>query len=278
MRTVTIARATVREALHLPVVHVLVIGAGVLVAVVGQLPRFTMSMQDDIKMLKDLALATATLAGLLTAVFTAGNVVTAEIENLTVVTLLSKPVKRWEFVAGKWLGVLLTVLAAFAVLAVLLVPAVWWGMWTYAKDWQSIEPEMVARFWTSAWDAADGLARGLAMSFCQVAALTGLTTALCVRAPVVVSATSVIALFVAGNLVSAVEHAAAQGSALAKAGATLATLVVPDQAAIAFSAEASAFGAKMPMAAIAWAGIYALCMALAGMLAGVVLFRRREVM
>ena len=109
-------------------------------------------------------------------------------------------------------------------------------------------------------------------------ALTGVTTALCVRAPMVVTGTAVVALFVAGNLVGAVEHAAAAGSWAAQAGAFVSGLIVPDQGAMAFSAETSAIEARMPLAAIVWAGAYAMCCALAGMLAGVVLFRRREVM
>ena len=278
MRTVTIAGATIREALHLPVVHVLVLGAAVLVAIVGQLPRFTMSEQDDLKMLKDLAVATTTLAGLLIAIFTAANVVTSEIENWTVVTLLSKPVKRWEFVAGKWLGLAATVVIAFAALAILVVPAVWWAMWTYAKDWASIGPELALRFWPNAWSAADELARGMAMSLLQVLALTGAATALCVRAPAVVSATAVMTLFVAGNFISAAARAAdASGSGLAKAGAFVGGLLIADQSAIAYSPESAAAAGKMPLEALAWAAVYALCFALAGVLAGVLLFRNREV-
>ncbi len=277
MRLLTIARATLREALHIPVLHVLVIGAVVLVVIVGQLPRFTMSAHDDERMLKDLTLATATLCGLLVTVFTAANVVTLEIENWTVVTLLSKPVRRWEFIAGKWLGVVLTLGATFLVLTALLVPAVWWGMWSYAGDWETVQPELKAAFWTNAWSAADELGRGLATSFCQVAALTGVAVALCARMSVVVSATATVSLFVAGNLVSAAERAAGSGGALAKAGAFVAGLLVADQSAMAYSPEAASWAAKMPLAAIGWAALYALCYALAGVLAGILLFRNREV-
>jgi ABC-type Na+ efflux pump permease subunit len=266
MTIVTIARSTAREALHVPVLHVLVIGAVVLVAIAAHLPRFTMNSMDDLKMLKDLALATATLAGLLVAVFTAANVVTAEIENWTVVTLLSKPVRRWEFVAGKWLGIVVTLAAVFGGMMLLLIPVVWWGMWSYAQDWVNIRPELIEGFWHNAWDAANDLSRGFAMAFLQVVALTGVATALCVRLPVAVSATVVIALFVGGNFVSA----------LGKTGAFIAALLVADQGAIAFSPE-SASNAMMPLAGIAWGALYAFAYALAGVLAGVLLFRNREV-
>ncbi len=272
----TIARGTIREALHVPVLHVLVIGAVVLVAIAAHLPRFTMSATDDLKMLKDLALATATLAGLLVAVFTAANVVTAEIENWTVVTLLSKPVKRWEFVAGKWLGITGTVGVVFLVLTLLLIPVVWWGMWTYARDCENVSPELLENFWPNAWAAANDLARGFAMAFLQVAALTGVVTALCVRLPAAVSATVAIALFVGGNFVATAAHAAEGASTAARAGAFLSTLVVADQGAIAFSPEVAS-NALMPLAAIGWGALYALAYSLAGVVAGVALFRNREV-
>ena len=64
-------------------VYVIVGGALVLLAIVGQLPRFTMSIVDDIRMLKDLAIATATLCGMLVAIFAAVQAITVEIENWT---------------------------------------------------------------------------------------------------------------------------------------------------------------------------------------------------
>ncbi|HUW58812.1 MAG TPA: ABC transporter permease subunit, partial [Planctomycetota bacterium] len=118
MRSLSIARNTFRQMFHLPVVYVILGGSVVLLAVVGQLPRFTMSMVDDIRMLKDLSIATATLCGMLVAIFGAVHAITVEIENWTVVTVLSKPVSRWEFVVGKFLGLALGLTVIFAALTV----------------------------------------------------------------------------------------------------------------------------------------------------------------
>jgi hypothetical protein len=167
----------------------------------------------------------------------------------------------------------------FIGMGILLLAAVGWGMWSYAGDWQNVYPELRQEYWTNALAAGGELTRGLALSFFQVAALTGVVTALCVRAPVVVSATTAVVLFVAGNFVSALDRAgAASGTILAKAGAFTAGLLIPDQGAMAYSPEAAISTTTVPLAVIGWAGLYALGFALAGMLVGVVLFRNREVL
>ena len=47
MRAFTIARNTWRQAMHLPVLHVILIGSVLLLAVVAQLPRFTLVVEDE---------------------------------------------------------------------------------------------------------------------------------------------------------------------------------------------------------------------------------------
>lgn len=82
---------------------------------------------QDVKIIKDIGLATLELAGVLMAVFIGVGLVSREIERKSVYSLLAKPVHRWEFVLGKYLGlvgtiavnVLLMTVALFVVLAVL---------------------------------------------------------------------------------------------------------------------------------------------------------------
>ncbi|MEO6224044.1 MAG: ABC transporter permease [Vicinamibacterales bacterium] len=82
---------------------------------------------QDVKIIKDIGLATLELAGVLMAVFIGVGLVSREIERRSVYSLLAKPVHRWEFVVGKYLGlvgtiavnVLLMTAALFVVLAVL---------------------------------------------------------------------------------------------------------------------------------------------------------------
>lgn len=99
----TIARNAFLESIRQPVFSVLVL-AGMLALVLNvSLAAFT--LDDDNKILIDLGLSTLLLTGLLLAAFTATSVVSREIENRTVVTVLSKPVPRPAVVIGKYLGV-----------------------------------------------------------------------------------------------------------------------------------------------------------------------------
>lgn len=98
----TISRNTFTESIRQPIFAVLVF-----VAVLGLVLNPLVSaytMGDDNKLLIDLGLSTLFVAGLFMAAFTAAGVLNREIENKTVLTVISKPVSRPLFVLGKYLG------------------------------------------------------------------------------------------------------------------------------------------------------------------------------
>jgi ABC-type transport system involved in multi-copper enzyme maturation permease subunit len=272
MRSLTIARATFREAFHLPVLHVIMIGSVVLLLIVAMLPGFSMSIYDDMKMLKDLAIATATLCGVLVTIFAAVNVITLEIENWTVVTVLSKPVRRWEFIVGKFLGLVFTLSAAFAILTVLYILVVWWGMWESISSFEGIYPELKANFWAVAFGAADELWRGMVMCLLQVIVLGAVAVACCVRAPMILSAVIFFSLFVA----AAERAGAGAASGAGAAGAFLVKLLVVDIGSLSFSLEAAP-GRLITGAMMGWGALYAVVYSAAVLLVAVLLFRNREV-
>jgi magnesium-transporting ATPase (P-type) len=277
MRALTIARSTYREALHLPVLHVIVVGSVLLLAIVGQLPRFTLSIYDDIKMLKDLALATASLCGMLVAVFAAVHVITSEIENWTVVTVLSKPVRRWEFVVGKFFGLIFTLLSLFAILTVVYVLVVWWGMYTSIVEYQGIYPELKRNFWTVAWGAADEMWRGMVFCLLQVLVLSAVAVACCVRAPMIISVVTFFTTFVLGHFVDPLAKAAQKSGTVIGAGAAwLLRGVIPDLESLNFSQEIGT-GRLIGPAVMAWGVLYAAVYATAIVLLAFLLFRNREV-
>lgn len=273
-----IARNTLREACQLRVVYVLVIASVVLVAIVAQLPKFTLSIYDDIKMSKDLAVATASLCGLLVALFASVQVITGEIENWTVVTVLSKPVRRWEFVVGKFAGLVVMLVLVFAVLAVGYTLVVWWGMWASIVDYQGVYPELKRNFWTVAWQAADEMGRALVLSLLQVAVLLGIAVACCVRVPMIVSAVAFFAVFVAGHFVGGVTALVEGGAGSVGRGAgTLLGVLIADLEALNASQEVGT-GQVVSAAVMAWGALYAALYSAAAVTAGVLLFRKREMM
>jgi len=117
-RVLAIARNTATEAVRQPVFGIILLIAITLIILSPFLTMFT--LMEGTKMTKDMGLATMFLAGVLLAAFGASNVVSEEIENHTALTVMSKPVGRFEFVIGKYLGVLGAVTAAFYLMSLCL--------------------------------------------------------------------------------------------------------------------------------------------------------------
>ena len=112
----TIARNAFLESIRQPVQAVLICAA--LLALVLNVNIAGYTLEDDNKLLIDLGLSTLFLSGLLMAAFTATSVLSREIENKTVLTVVSKPVPRPQVVVGKFLGVAAAIATAYWLLAI----------------------------------------------------------------------------------------------------------------------------------------------------------------
>ncbi len=116
----TIARNTFREAVRDRVLY-LVAAFGILVLVSGKVVGWV-SVGEDIKVVRDVGLSAVSFFGAMIAIFVGTGLIQRELGGRTIYTILARPVARWEFVAGKYLGLLGTVLAsAGAMAAVFLV-------------------------------------------------------------------------------------------------------------------------------------------------------------
>jgi len=98
-----ITRNTFFESIRQPVVLVILTVACLLLLLSNPLSAFT--MDSDQRMLVDIGLATVFLGATLLSAFIATGVLSREIENRTVLTIVSKPVPRPIFVLGKYFGV-----------------------------------------------------------------------------------------------------------------------------------------------------------------------------
>lgn len=116
MPLLALARNAFLESIRQPV-HAVLICAGLLALLLNvNVAGYT--LEDDNKMLVDLGLSTLFLVGLLMAAFTATGVLAREIENKTVLTVVSKPVARPLVVLGKFLGVSASIAVAYWLLSV----------------------------------------------------------------------------------------------------------------------------------------------------------------
>jgi ABC-type transport system involved in multi-copper enzyme maturation permease subunit len=72
---------------------------------------------EDVKIIKDFGLATIEVAGILMTIFVGVGLVSREIDRRSILALLAKPLPRWEFIVGKYLGLVLTILVNVVAMA-----------------------------------------------------------------------------------------------------------------------------------------------------------------
>src|SRR5438270_10953841 len=122
-RIPTIAFNTFREAVRDRVLYNLIFFALLLVALAPIFGQISVGVERIF--LINLGLTAISLFGIVIAIFIGIGLVSKEIEKKTLYTVLSRPVRRWEFIVGKYLGlagtlVLNTLCMAIGVFAALL--------------------------------------------------------------------------------------------------------------------------------------------------------------
>ena len=85
------------------------IGAFALLLVAASVLIGQITAGQDLKIIKDLGLSTIEFAGVLMTVFIGVGLVAREIERRSIYGLLAKPLPRWEFILGKYAGLVLTI-------------------------------------------------------------------------------------------------------------------------------------------------------------------------
>lgn len=118
-----IALNTFREAVRNRVLAVLVMFAVALMAfslVLGEL-----SMHEEERIIKDLGLAGISVFSVLIALFLGVNLLSKELDKKTVYAIIPKPLRRWEFLVGKYVGLAVTMSLLVAVMSLVLAAFVW---------------------------------------------------------------------------------------------------------------------------------------------------------
>jgi ABC-type transport system involved in multi-copper enzyme maturation permease subunit len=140
---VNVFRESVRDRVPYTLVlfAVLLIGASVLL---GQL-----TAGQDVKIIKDLGLGAAAFFGLFIAVFIGVGLVAKEVERRSIYTVLSKPISRAQFIAGKYAGLVLTLAVHVLVMTAALYLVLGWMTLTSAAtvraswDTPGIDPALL---------------------------------------------------------------------------------------------------------------------------------------
>ncbi|HEX8794523.1 MAG TPA: ABC transporter permease subunit [Polyangiaceae bacterium] len=107
-RILTIALNTYREAARAWVIVSMLVAAlawNAYTVVVA-----AMSLHNEVRVVADLGAASMSLFGVAVAIVQGSTSLHRELQLKTVFPILSRPIRRWEYVVGKYLGMLLTVL------------------------------------------------------------------------------------------------------------------------------------------------------------------------
>jgi len=105
---------TFREAVRDRVLYNLILFALMLVAITPLFSEISLGIEKLI--LVNVGLSAISLFGIIIAIFIGIGLVSKEIEKKTLYTILSRPVRRWEFIAGKYLGLVMTLVVNAALM------------------------------------------------------------------------------------------------------------------------------------------------------------------
>jgi len=115
MKVLSIALNTFRENLRDKLLYNLLIFALLMIGSSLLLMRLTLG--EFHRLILDIGLGSINFFGVLIAIFVGIGLVSKEIEKKTIYTIVSKPVARYQFLLGKYLGLCLTLLVNTAIMA-----------------------------------------------------------------------------------------------------------------------------------------------------------------
>ncbi len=116
MTILTVARNAFRENIRDKILYNLILFAILMILSSLALGQLTLGHED--KVIIDLGLTCISVFGTLIAIFIGIGLVYKEMEKRTVYALLPKPIHRWEFILGKYLGLLFTLFVNVSIMTV----------------------------------------------------------------------------------------------------------------------------------------------------------------
>jgi ABC-type transport system involved in multi-copper enzyme maturation permease subunit len=199
-----IALNTFREAVRIRVLYgilILVIGANFMSIIVGE-----MSAGDRARVARDIGIAGISLFGSLTAIFLGVFLLYTEVQRRTIHAIVSKPIERWEFVVGKYLGMalVLSVLVAVFTLAMVIMLAL----------------QHVA--------VSSAVIKAIVLSWFEVLTVAAVAIFFSSFSTPFLSGIFALAIWVIGRVTPDLERAAASSSALIQWTSKIALQIVPD--------------------------------------------------
>jgi len=247
-----LASNTYREAVRDKLLYNLLLFAALMIASSILLAQVQIGKDDRIY--RDVGLSAISFFGVLIAIFVGINLVHKELSTKTIYTMLAKPVRRWEFLLGKYFG-LLTLLAV----EVAIMSACFLGVLV----------------WTGA-EFHIGLVWSIALIYCELALVTAIAMFFSSFTTPYLSGMFTIALWIIGHLLADL-RAFGSKSEMPGLRELLEALywTLPNLDRLDIKADASA-GKPIDLARVGFAALYAWLYSFVLMSGAMLLFQRRD--
>lgn len=282
---------TFREAVLQPIYPLILLVGSAIIFIFTFLPYFTLG--EDTRMYKSVCFDIILLLSLVLTLLATSKSIYEEIEDRTMLTLMSKPVARWEVLVGKYLGLVLSAALVVAAMGVVLL------IGTYLRvpgDYMISTKSLFAAEMQRAHDYRmmhmAGIYPSLVLIWMEVSVLAAVSVAVSTRLSLVVNLPLVILLYLAGNLTRFIDSATERSSALTKGFAWIAETVLPFLSVFdlrhltvystiklkgsIFEGAYEGINASQMWAGTAAAAVYAALYVTAALCLGLILFRNRE--
>ena len=181
MKITAIALNTFRETSRNRIFYVLI--AFALVVILTSRAVAWISAGADLKVIMDMGLASITFFNVIMAIFLGTSIVINEMDRKTLYTILSKPMKRSEYILGKYCGLCLSIAISILMMSLFLVLYYKLMAWMLSSPGSSLGPIINACFFI----------------FIEISLLTGVAVLLSLLSSPILSAVFSFCMFILGH-------------------------------------------------------------------------------
>lgn len=251
-RIAVVAENTAREAVRDKLLYNLLMFAVLMIASSVLLAKLQVGYDERIY--NDVGLAAISFFGVLISIFVGINLVYREISLKTVYAMLAKPLCRWEFLVGKYFGLLVTLALEVAVMSVF----------------------FFAVLWLKASEIYVGMAYAIGLIFLELALVTAIAMLFSTFTTPYLAAMFTVALWITGHLLADLREfgQGADGAAIRPVTEML-YWALPNLGRLDLKGDAAS-GVPIGLARVGWPALYAILYSGALLVLSIVLFRRRD--
>ncbi|MBI4834935.1 MAG: hypothetical protein HY811_08980 [Planctomycetes bacterium] len=205
-RLYVISNITYGQTVRQQIYYIIVFASALLLFLAAPFSLF--SFGQELSMFREVGLATITFAGIILAVLSTDFVIASDIEKQTVLLTLTKPLRRSEFIVGKFIGISTAVFVATFFLALVLLLVYWFKEGTAFIN-SGIESGYYLEkgpsfIWKDVFSFLELngliLLQGVYASFLMVAVITAVAVTVSLFFSLPIMAGSIVLVFIIGNI------------------------------------------------------------------------------